>query len=1115
MDKELNKILKDISSEKGGDVSSLLELITRIALIESGPEFDHTAHQIGGGPGRGLGQWETNEGKGSNRILTSIDRTRRYYKSKNFEIPEWLETAYNKVMNEGTLDASTLPKDKQLLLMLGDLRYGNLDLKDYFSGKISAKEVWLDHWWQGPKQQRANREKAFIEKQKLYNESFINKMLGDIPVWGVNADVFEGQEHLKPFGLTLQDFQKPAETITQYNPTSQINVSSDYTKTNPNILGNKNYFKDLNFLNENKNDLNITEEQPATAPEGQDYNIKPVENTFNLGGTINQSLLFRNKNINSFNEGGSHSENPLGGIPQGTGKNGNPNLVEQGETSYTFKDGTKYIFSHKGLGKKNSNGNQFALGGNISNSCGGPGEPPCDENYFKKIRNSRKGFRENPDGSRSTHLMADNNEDKAFPTLFQEKDGSWTDLSKDHSKAFERASKDNEVYTFSNKEQLFDFARKGSWKNKFAKGGPGEPPTNNPFGFNTMLSDNLNIRDHKTEKPDNNFQNFEYNASKIKPLNFSVSQDKTAVNNLKRLQLKENSEANTEDEFKKFKIGDESDDLKYYQNVFKNIGLYEDELDGKFGKNTKKAIEEFQRQNNLPLTGELDFSTILAFEDLNPIHTDTNIYELKEKIRSKNKNINPDLEQSNSLIDSKSLKSKEDILKIQNKLKEKGYNLNPFNTFKNDGVDGKLGKVTLDAIDKYNSNLNRQTYESIKDGEGLLGGCEEEHCSEYIQNEAFRNINPKVSRKEWNEKTGMYGDAWNIGKNILEKGGSKVTLNQVNAGDVITIDTGGTSEYQDQANREGSGTSHVAIVDKVNPDGSFYVLHNVHKGNKEDGFEGREYRNKVTPDGTIHGFWRFSAKEAFRPNLSEVLQDKKPLRNDIKLEVTDETKSSQLKEFISPLNNFNNKKKVTKMYNLDEEEYNALSKVVIGLLGQETNFGENSELIRTKELLSETSKLFNDVTLGAFSSNKYVKSDEVSRGAGQFKYKTNFGNKDLTEFGINEENFSKNENISVVMLNKIATDYKSFKDKGYSKEDAIYRAITIYNGSLGGMSGGKTREEWAKEYDVDYTNKVLNFATIIDSKSDEENYSTFLDNLMTNENVLKWNLKLRKRNKIK
>lgn len=50
--------------------------------------------------------------------------------------------------------------------------------------------------------------------------------------------------------------------------------------------------------------------------------------------------------LNSFDTGGTHEENPLGGIPQGIGANGKMNTVEEGETSYDFEEG-KYIFSNR------------------------------------------------------------------------------------------------------------------------------------------------------------------------------------------------------------------------------------------------------------------------------------------------------------------------------------------------------------------------------------------------------------------------------------------------------------------------------------------------------------------------------------------------------------------------------------------------------------------------------------------------------------------------------------------------------------------------------------------------------------------------------------------------
>lgn len=58
--------------------------------------------------------------------------------------------------------------------------------------------------------------------------------------------------------------------------------------------------------------------------------------TFRQGGKISNNSDYGSNNMNSievtnFGTGGTHEENPLGGIPQGIGQNGKPNLVEEGE----------------------------------------------------------------------------------------------------------------------------------------------------------------------------------------------------------------------------------------------------------------------------------------------------------------------------------------------------------------------------------------------------------------------------------------------------------------------------------------------------------------------------------------------------------------------------------------------------------------------------------------------------------------------------------------------------------------------------------------------------------------------------------------------------------------
>lgn len=93
---------------------------------------------------------------------------------------------------------------------------------------------------------------------------------------------------------------------------------------------------------------------------------------------------------------------------------------------------------------------------------------------------SRKGAVKNPNGTESTHLMmreyVDGRGWVAFPSLFQDDDGKWYDLSKakNWGEVYEFAKSRGEVYDFGEDVQAaIDFADKGSWKTpKYQQGGP-------------------------------------------------------------------------------------------------------------------------------------------------------------------------------------------------------------------------------------------------------------------------------------------------------------------------------------------------------------------------------------------------------------------------------------------------------------------------------------------------------------------------------------------------------------------------------------------------------------------------------------------------------------------
>jgi hypothetical protein len=107
---------------------------------------------------------------------------------------------------------------------------------------------------------------------------------------------------------------------------------------------------------------------------------------------------------------------------------------------------------------------KYRNGGDVKDLLSSPTDP-------KKVK-QRKGVRSNEDGMESTHLMRTETLDGenwfSFPSLFQNEDGSWVDMSKDDDwmGAYKEAQKRGEVYDFGkDKESALAFGE-GSWKNQ-------------------------------------------------------------------------------------------------------------------------------------------------------------------------------------------------------------------------------------------------------------------------------------------------------------------------------------------------------------------------------------------------------------------------------------------------------------------------------------------------------------------------------------------------------------------------------------------------------------------------------------------------------------------------
>ena len=87
----------------------------------------------------------------------------------------------------------------------------------------------------------------------------------------------------------------------------------------------------------------------------------------------------------------------------------------------------------------------------------------------KKKPAPRSGVRKNPDGSVSTHLYAaetfDGKNWVSFPTLFQDPDGTWIDMSKGNRlEAYKEAQRRGEVIDFGRRKKAAIKFGEGSWK---------------------------------------------------------------------------------------------------------------------------------------------------------------------------------------------------------------------------------------------------------------------------------------------------------------------------------------------------------------------------------------------------------------------------------------------------------------------------------------------------------------------------------------------------------------------------------------------------------------------------------------------------------------------------
>ena len=121
-----------------------------MAYHESAHTMDPNKKQIGGGPGRGLLQFEKDSAK------TSVQRAKNLFKKLKEEPPEWLDN----IKEDG--DVRVLTGEQQMALAVYDLlEHPKADLGKVTRGEEDLVEFWADNWWAGKEEERDKKIESF------------------------------------------------------------------------------------------------------------------------------------------------------------------------------------------------------------------------------------------------------------------------------------------------------------------------------------------------------------------------------------------------------------------------------------------------------------------------------------------------------------------------------------------------------------------------------------------------------------------------------------------------------------------------------------------------------------------------------------------------------------------------------------------------------------------------------------------------------------------------------------------------------------------------------------------------------------------------------------------
>jgi hypothetical protein len=627
-------------------------------------------------------------------------------------------------------------------------------------------------------------------------------------------------------------------------------------------------------------------------------------------------------------------------------------------------------------------------------------------------------------------------------------------------------------------------------------------------------------------------RDFESNGTAITSFKDTINPDwnNSYQNNINYSNAENTQESILDNNFTPVNSIDELDRVRASQsrNIRENIPIY---TPSNPGLDRDKVIEDIDTLKTKLIDDEYNnrltkLESSIPVEEYTPPLEITSEISLKNPIELQTKLFNAGYNIGESGVDGKI--GKNTIQALQKYLVDQGYDLGNYG-INEDGVDGVMGEKTRQALNHYNDNINgKPGIFSNKENSSWDCPYGQTQCAASIDHILINEYGLKSDERL---NAGIFGDAWHRERNMLRNNGQLLfkkesglnNTNQFAPGDMVFLhNTHGISSSQrtaDAAYGAPNSPTHTGLVDSgIQYDSQnkqfVYVVHNI---------RGKVYRDKLYLEnsnsprlGGRNSHYELSS--AVRPNLDFTESIKITPNPDITINSRDNPVARNASTALMDLGFRENARRY---YGLTEEESIAIAQATLGVMEQESGMGEigkfraipNTVELLGKEMIAGITTNVKNTTIG----NKIEKiidkriPEEASRGYSQIKFNTNFNDRLAfyeSVFGINKDNISilKDDGTNSARASYlILANYFNQLKKDNDPAKALYLAVQKYNRfNLNTEVAGKTSKEWAEEFSLDYSNKVLDYSTLYSVVDKEGNYiSTFWDRLNANPDIVK------------